>query len=89
MIELTCVLVQDDPMSLWRPLAPDYLDALLRREGLNDYMFSPACACCETPHSETRRLFRCDQCGDFLQCKACVLSRHELNPLHCLRVRFI
>jgi hypothetical protein len=35
-----------------------------------------------------RRLFRCDQCGDFLQCEECVLERHQLNPLHCLRVCF-
>ncbi|KAJ7602634.1 hypothetical protein DFH06DRAFT_1351152 [Mycena polygramma] len=56
----------DEPMSLWRPLAGRFLDGLMRREGLGDYTYDPACALCKTPHSPTRRLFRCDQCGEFL-----------------------
>ncbi|KAJ7604797.1 hypothetical protein DFH06DRAFT_956785, partial [Mycena polygramma] len=72
-------------MSLWRPLAGKFLDGLMRREGLGDYTYDPACALCKTPHSPTRHLFRCDQCGEFLQCLDCVMSRHALSPLHSLR----
>ncbi|KAJ6509365.1 hypothetical protein C8R47DRAFT_1208549 [Mycena vitilis] len=75
----------DEPMSLFRPLAPDFLDALLRREGLGDYVHNPACTCCGVSYGDGVRLFRCTQCGEFLQCYNCVLSRHALTPLHCLR----
>ncbi|KAJ7893230.1 hypothetical protein B0H13DRAFT_1625288 [Mycena leptocephala] len=71
----------DEPMKQWRPLAQDFLDALLRREGLGD----PHCACCQAEYGGDVRLFRCDQCGVFSQCLACVKSRHQLNPLHCLK----
>ncbi|KAJ7615082.1 hypothetical protein DFH06DRAFT_1013756 [Mycena polygramma] len=70
-------------MELWRPLAGDFLDGLLRRDGLGDAIFDPACACCQA--KDGIRLFRCDQCGSFLQCADCVRSRHQLNMLHCLR----
>ncbi|KAJ7038747.1 hypothetical protein C8F04DRAFT_909699, partial [Mycena alexandri] len=30
-------------------------------------------------------LFRCNQCGEFLQCLDCVRSRHKLNPLHSVK----
>ncbi|KAJ7178669.1 hypothetical protein C8R43DRAFT_843108, partial [Mycena crocata] len=30
-------------------------------------------------------LFRCSQCGEFLQCHNCVKSRHQLNPAHLIR----
>ncbi|KAJ7797205.1 hypothetical protein B0H14DRAFT_3494018 [Mycena olivaceomarginata] len=35
-----------DPMSLWRPMAADIGEGLLRRAGLGDYLFAPACTCC-------------------------------------------
>ncbi|KAJ6457197.1 hypothetical protein C8R47DRAFT_995822 [Mycena vitilis] len=75
----------DDPMSLWRPLAQDFLEALMRREGLGDYTSNPACSCCKATYGPGVRIFRCDQCGDYLQCGTCVLSRHAQNPLHCLK----
>ncbi|KAJ6460704.1 hypothetical protein C8R47DRAFT_1226206 [Mycena vitilis] len=72
----------DEPMSLFRPLMSQYLDALLRREGLGAHA---QCACCQVAYGEGVRLFRCTQCGEFLQCEACVLSRHALTPLHCIK----
>ncbi|KAJ6479203.1 hypothetical protein C8R47DRAFT_983594 [Mycena vitilis] len=75
----------DDPMSLWRPLAQNFLEALMRREGLGDYTSNPACTCCNAVYGGGVRVFRCDQCGEYLQCQTCVLSRHALTPLHCLR----
>ncbi|KAJ7175314.1 hypothetical protein C8R46DRAFT_1213798 [Mycena filopes] len=33
-----------------------------------------------------RRIFRCDDCGQFLQCKDCCVERHQMSPLHFLKV---
>ncbi|KAJ7017143.1 hypothetical protein C8F04DRAFT_979864 [Mycena alexandri] len=66
-------------------MAEDFLDALLRREGLGDYTFSPSCTCCQAPLEGATRLFRCTQCGEFLQCKECLLARHVLSPLHTVK----
>ncbi|KAJ7687974.1 hypothetical protein B0H16DRAFT_1753198 [Mycena metata] len=73
-----------DPMAVWKPMAEKFLDALLRRDGLGDFVFSPACSFCQTPLGSTR-MFRCTQCGEFLQCEKCLLSRHALTPLHAVQ----
>ncbi|KAJ7173531.1 hypothetical protein C8R46DRAFT_1161384 [Mycena filopes] len=75
---------QDEPMTLWRPLAQAYTEWMLRRAGLGDNTDSPACSFCKTAYGDDSRLFRCTQCGDFLQCLNCLLERHALNPLHCV-----
>ncbi|KAJ7201941.1 hypothetical protein B0H12DRAFT_1063385 [Mycena haematopus] len=67
-------------MDLWRPFAADFLDALLRREGLGKSQF---CRDCRASGAGVR-LFRCDQCGGGLQCETCLRSRHALTPLHCI-----
>jgi hypothetical protein len=67
-------------------MAADFGEGLLRRAGLGDYLFVPACTCCSASYGPGVRLFRCEQCGEYLQCLSCVLDRHRLNPLHCLRV---
>ncbi|KAF8122736.1 hypothetical protein K438DRAFT_1603507 [Mycena galopus ATCC 62051] len=74
-------------MQLWRPLASQYLDALLRREGLGNSLFKPGCSCCGAEYVDgvDVRLFRCDQCGPFLQCRGCLLARHMLSPLHTIK----
>ncbi|KAJ7030565.1 hypothetical protein C8F04DRAFT_1263687 [Mycena alexandri] len=41
------------------------------------------------PPAETpvdRRIFRCSDCGEFLQCKQCCLGRHAWTPLHLLKL---
>ncbi|KAJ7707998.1 hypothetical protein B0H16DRAFT_1746366 [Mycena metata] len=35
---------------------------------------------------EDRRIFRCQDCGEFVQCKNCCLVRHAITPLHFLKV---
>ncbi|KAJ7104597.1 hypothetical protein C8R44DRAFT_887052 [Mycena epipterygia] len=75
----------DEPMTLWHPLDQYFLDALLRREGLGGYVFDPVCTSCRVPYGDGVRFFRCDQCGEFLQCQNCIKSRHELNPLHGIK----
>ncbi|KAJ7819725.1 hypothetical protein B0H13DRAFT_1661205 [Mycena leptocephala] len=74
----------DEPMSNRRPLNQFFLDALMRRCGLGDYMLGTACACCQAVPGDGRRFFCCAQCGEFLQCGACIKKRHQLTPLHCL-----
>ncbi|KAJ7816808.1 hypothetical protein B0H13DRAFT_1923357 [Mycena leptocephala] len=74
----------DEPMSSWRPLQQEFLDALLRRSGLGNYLSETACSCCGAGPANGTRFFRCTQCGEFLQCGECVRSRHQLSPLHCL-----
>ncbi|KAK7053871.1 CxC2 domain-containing protein [Favolaschia claudopus] len=71
----------DDPMKVWRPLSGLFLDELLRREGLGGKS-AAECSCCSSALDEGEAPVRCDECGDFVQCRACVVSRHELMPLH-------
>ncbi|KAJ7824872.1 hypothetical protein B0H14DRAFT_2369302 [Mycena olivaceomarginata] len=75
----------DSPMELWRPLVQEFLEALLRREGLWNSLYNTGCSCCGAPSSPDLRLFRCDQCRSFLQCKDCVCARYILSPLHCIK----
>lgn len=75
-------------MSLWRPLKGLFGDELVRHDGLGDHLHDPKCSFCESSHP-TSRIFKCRDCGQFLQCMACCLSRHKLSPLHVLEVRFL
>ncbi|KAJ7212313.1 hypothetical protein GGX14DRAFT_564781 [Mycena pura] len=76
----------DEPMSVWRPLAPFFLDQMFWGDGLGDYVRRPACTLCDKAYNgKTTRLFRCTQCGQFLQCEQCVRKMHKYNPLHILR----
>ncbi|KAK7019477.1 CxC2 domain-containing protein [Favolaschia claudopus] len=65
----------DDPMKLWRPMLGFFLDEMLRHEGLGGAR--SACAQCTKPLVVASRRFRCRQCGTFLQCRSCVLERHQ------------
>ncbi|KAJ7735256.1 hypothetical protein DFH07DRAFT_753979 [Mycena maculata] len=60
-------------------------DELVRHDGLGDDCVAPCCAVCQAPYSPTTCLFKCGDCGQFLQCKACCLTRHELTPLHVIK----
>ncbi|KAJ7632089.1 hypothetical protein B0H17DRAFT_961868, partial [Mycena rosella] len=75
----------DKLMQAWRPYMPDFLDALLCRNGLGDYLESPACVCCGQVYDEQTHIFRCLQCEEFLQCQNCVRERHVLTPLHIVK----
>ncbi|KAJ7903966.1 hypothetical protein B0H13DRAFT_1620975 [Mycena leptocephala] len=76
-------------MSLWRPLKQEFSDELVRHDGLADDFGNPRCAHCERPYDVDEptltRIFKCTDCGQFLQCKNCCLSRHALTPLHVIR----
>ncbi|KAJ6602497.1 hypothetical protein DFH09DRAFT_1301519 [Mycena vulgaris] len=61
-------------------------------EGLGDAVGDVACGCCprappaeEAARPKPKRIFRCSDCGMFLQCEDCVLTRHGLQPLHLLK----
>ncbi|KAJ7838429.1 hypothetical protein B0H13DRAFT_2367453 [Mycena leptocephala] len=79
----------DDPMAQWRGMKQFFLDESVRRDGLGDAIHSPECGLCKKAvgplAAETPRFFRCTECGDFLQCEACCLERHQLTPLHFLK----
>jgi hypothetical protein len=81
---------QDDPMSLWRPLKQEFSDELVRHDGLADNLGNPRCAHCQRLYDAdeptSMRIFKCADCGQFLQCKDCCLSHHALTPLHVIRV---
>ncbi|KAF7321068.1 CxC2 domain-containing protein [Mycena chlorophos] len=73
-----------DPMAIWRPRMVEFLDEVMRHEGLSDQV----CATCRTsfvPNDPaSARFFRCEQCGPHLQCSVCCLERHYMLPLHDL-----
>ncbi|KAJ7742488.1 hypothetical protein DFH07DRAFT_777724 [Mycena maculata] len=79
----------DDPMSLWRPLKALFSDELLRHNSLGDDLDHPACVFCKKEHTTTpnavTRIFKCGDCGQFLQCMDCCVSRHALTPLHTVQ----
>ncbi|KAJ7132913.1 hypothetical protein C8R43DRAFT_1133457 [Mycena crocata] len=67
----------------WCPLAQMYLDELLRDEGLGDAMSDARCGSCL---KNANRMFRCTDCGAYIQCETCVKHKHTLEPLHRLKV---
>ncbi|KAJ7714666.1 hypothetical protein DFH07DRAFT_974405 [Mycena maculata] len=78
-----------DPFRLWRPLAGLFSDEILRHAGLGDWDASePSCALCDrkcvsgTSGLDVVRLFKCLDCGQFLQCKKCCVEGHVCTPLH-------
>jgi hypothetical protein len=77
-------------MGQWRKEKQFFLDETLRREGLGDSLFNPECAHCDQPlrpeGGEPKRMFRCSDCGEFIQCLACCLHHHRMSPLHFLEV---
>ncbi|KAJ7177592.1 hypothetical protein C8R46DRAFT_1212338 [Mycena filopes] len=76
----------DDPMSLWRPLKGRFVDERLRHAGLGDDLWNPKCAHCDTLYLPgVVRIFKCTDCGQFLQCKGCCLKSHALTPLHVIK----
>ncbi|KAJ7301784.1 hypothetical protein DFH08DRAFT_723840 [Mycena albidolilacea] len=75
-------------MFQWRPLKGRFLDELLRHEGLGNNIRSPRCAHCDAEFRSddctSARLFRCSDCGQYLQCKSCCLLHHQRLPLHSI-----
>ncbi|KAJ7178549.1 hypothetical protein C8R43DRAFT_942201 [Mycena crocata] len=79
-------LSSDQPMLFWRELMQDFLDFLMRLQAVGEDIDDPCCALCSQPYvAGLRRIFRCKDCGQFLQCEACVLERHKCTPLHVLK----
>ncbi|TRM57177.1 hypothetical protein BD626DRAFT_412511 [Schizophyllum amplum] len=72
----------DNPMSCWRPLEQKYLHELLRHEGLGSSHDHVLCATCKSSPPTGEYLFKCEDCGVFLQCRSCCLARHTTAALH-------
>jgi predicted RNA-binding Zn-ribbon protein involved in translation (DUF1610 family) len=81
--------LQDDPNTLWRQLQQTFLDEMVHCDGLGDALGNPSCSSCgaKTTSDATVRLFRCSECGPYLQCHACILACHSMQPLHILKVQ--
>ncbi|KAJ7690749.1 hypothetical protein B0H17DRAFT_1159968 [Mycena rosella] len=80
----------DDPNGVWCELKQMFLNETVRCDGLGDSLGAVACGCClEVAEGDVppvpEELFKCNDCGDFLQCKACVISQHTVQPLHVLK----
>ncbi|KAJ7038551.1 hypothetical protein C8F04DRAFT_1255829 [Mycena alexandri] len=73
----------DNPMAEWRPMKQFFLDQLMWGEGLGD--LTPSCTLCRKDVPNTERLFKCAECGEWMQCKDCCLARHALTPLHLIK----
>ncbi|KAF7327202.1 CxC2 domain-containing protein [Mycena kentingensis (nom. inval.)] len=77
-----------NPMATWRPKKSFFLDELLRLEGLGLDLQNPSCAHCGTAFKpsdpSSSRVFRCEDCGQHLQCLSCCLAQHARYPLHTL-----
>ncbi|KAJ7858228.1 hypothetical protein B0H14DRAFT_3085090 [Mycena olivaceomarginata] len=76
-------------MGVWRPMADFFLDELVRHDGFGDHG-GPKIRCTLCPQCYTHgdagpdavRIFKCRQCGEFLQCKGCCIAGHAKTPLH-------
>lgn len=70
-------------MALWTALRGEFLAELLRLEGRGKAAFQTSCHHCLEGTPE----FRCTDCfGQDLFCQGCLVSRHEVNPLHRVEV---
>ncbi|KAJ7735174.1 hypothetical protein B0H16DRAFT_1731438 [Mycena metata] len=78
-----------DPMSLWCPMKSRISDEILRHHGLGNDYHDPKCARCQSAYNADSptaiRVFKCGDCGEFLQCKAYCLSHHATAPLHVIK----
>lgn len=72
-------------MEQWIPHRDQYLDELLRHEGLGDATASPICADCGVENG----LYKCASCcGDRITCGSCMVASHSMLPLHVILVSF-
>ncbi|KAF9023545.1 hypothetical protein BDZ89DRAFT_955582, partial [Hymenopellis radicata] len=76
----------DQPMEEWKPWLTAFLEETIRRHGLGNATRNPRCSSCDRHVDECEELFRCQSCGDFLECQACCLRRHDRAPVHAIQV---
>ncbi|KAI0764426.1 hypothetical protein BC629DRAFT_1293606, partial [Irpex lacteus] len=72
----------------WIPYRDQYLDELLRREGLGDDAESALvpCALCKAQESTQNGEFRCLDCyGTRLLCQSCIVEEHKHHSLHSIQ----
>ncbi|TRM64737.1 hypothetical protein BD626DRAFT_400204 [Schizophyllum amplum] len=72
----------DDSMSCWRPHAQEFLHELLRHEALGYDHVNSECATCKVSAPDGVGLFKCEDCGVYLQCQSCCVERHAVAPTH-------
>lgn len=93
--------MKDNPMMVWRQYDHEFLQEMLRHEGLGSDV--PSCCSCSAdspsrsstpdPDSDGERqpaFIRCrDCCAGFVECTDCCVIRHQHLPFHRIEVRFI
>ncbi|KAL1751670.1 hypothetical protein FB107DRAFT_221498 [Schizophyllum commune] len=72
----------DDPMQTFRQVKQQFLDEMLRHEGLGSDMHDPCCASCDAIFDDAKGLIKCEDCGVFLECASCCVQRHRCLPHH-------
>ncbi|KIY61244.1 hypothetical protein CYLTODRAFT_405658 [Cylindrobasidium torrendii FP15055 ss-10] len=72
---------QDDPMAVFRPKMDEVLDECFELDHLDE---EAVCSTCVLERSALEKLYRCDQCGTFVECRECCLKRHAQSPLHSI-----
>lgn len=85
-------------MYAWFPLWQDLLNKLLQQEEFGNHTLHPRCVACKawlSSHAPSStdveiatvdKIFRCETCGEFFECKDCSLQCHACTPLHVLMV---
>ena len=58
------------------------MGSFFRQEGRNQRFIRDSCEACKA-----EAFYRCEECyGGRVMCKGCVLTIHEIQPLHALEV---
>ena len=74
-------------MLTWKEYRGEYLDACLILEGRGRFFKTCANANCGTSSTVTPT-FRCLDCfGYGLYCRQCIVTAHQVNPLHQIEVK--
>lgn len=73
-------------MKEWMPWQDMMMEECMREAGLGDETLKPSCASCGKEPSLTCSLYRCQTCGEFLECGECCVLRHQRTPCHAIEV---
>lgn len=84
---LTYVQEHDSVLRQWETEKEDWLDELLRLEGLRGASLDE-CEGCHSRAEDSRPEYRCEDCflPQFI-CRACCLAGHHSHPFHRIKVR--
>lgn len=87
---------QDDPLTPWRAMIQAFLEETFVFHSLGVGLLESECISCgchfdcrtSSPLEDDSTLYRCTQCGPFVECLSCCKHRHMRTPIHAIEVRF-